>query len=289
MKYGAHAFIWQDRYGDSELLTMLDDAAAWGLSFFEVAIGDDIHFDAARLGAEAADRNLELVFSPGGEWPMECDISLEDARRPHPGLDWHRRAIDLTAAAGAVAYTGAIYGHPGAVKRQRPCDDESRRIALALRELAEHADNCGVQLVLEPMSHFRTHVANTPRQINRLIEMADHANLYSLLDTYHLCTEVTNLATAFSEMRPRLWGLHACENNRGAPGTGMLPWAALFSAIAESGWQGYVGFESYNSTWREGEFACERGMFHQVCPDAESFIRQAKTFVESGLSAARRS
>ena len=30
MKYGAHAFLWQDRYGDEALLRMLDDAEAMG-------------------------------------------------------------------------------------------------------------------------------------------------------------------------------------------------------------------------------------------------------------------
>jgi len=283
MKYGAHAFIWRDGYGDAELLRMLDDAAAWGLSFFEVAIGDDIHFEAAAIGAAAKVRGLELVFSPGGAWPLECDISLADSRKLHPGVEWHRQAIDFAAQAGATAYTGALYGHPGTVLRHRPCPEEAQRTAERLHELAAYGEQLGITLVLEPMSHFRTHIANTPGQINRLLELADHENLYSLLDTYHLVTEVTDLAAAFTEMRPRLWGLHACENNRGAPGTGMLPWEELFAAIKQTGWQGYIGFESYNSTWRDGEFAFERGMFHNVCRDAEAFSQQSNTFVESGL------
>ena len=236
-------------------------------------------------GTKPDARGLEFVFSPGGEWPMECDISRTDARDPHPGLQWHRRAIEQAGQAGAVAYTGAIYGHPGAVRRKRPCEDEAKRIAESLNYLAEDAADGSVQIVLEPMSHFRTHVANTPRQINHLIALADHENLFSLFDTYHLVTEVTDFAAAFHDMRPHLWGLHACENNRGAPGTGLLPWPSLFTAINDSRWQGYIGFESYNSTWRNGDFAFERGMFHNVCPDAESFIRQSKSFVETGLSA----
>ena len=286
MKYGAHVFLWQDRYDDSALLRMLDDAEAWGLSFLEVAIGDDIHFNASKLGDEADMRGLELVFSPGGAWPMECDISLANASDPHPAVQWHRRAIEQAGRAGAVAYTGAIYGHPGAVRKQRPDEDEPKRIAESLNQLAEDAADAGVQLVLEPMSHFRTHVANTPQQVNLLIALADHENLFSLFDTYHLVTEVTDFAAAFEEMRPHLWGLHACENNRGAPGTGLLPWQSLFTTMSAANWQGYIGFESYNSTWRDGDFALERGMFHNVCPDAESFIRHSKSFVEAGLSAA---
>ncbi len=287
MKYGAHVFVWQDRYGDDELRRILDDAAAWGLSFLEVAVGDDIQFNASKLGDEANARGLELVFSPGGAWPVECDISLTDERHRAAGLDWHRRAIERSATAGASAYTGAIYGHPGTVQRRRLSESDNKRIAETLHQLAEDAADGGLDLVLEPMSHFRTHVANTPRQVNHLIALAGHENLFSLLDTYHLVTEVTDMAAAFEEMHPHLWGLHACENNRGAPGTGLLPWQPLLKAVSVSRWDGYVGFESYNSTWRYGDFAVERGMFHNVCPDAEAFIRQSLSFMQTGLSETR--
>jgi D-psicose/D-tagatose/L-ribulose 3-epimerase len=215
---------------------------------------------------------------------VQCDLSLPEARHRAQGVDWHKRQIDLSAAVRAVAYAGAIYGHPGTVARGLPDPDLERRTADGLHQLAECAAERSVALVLEPMSHFRTHVANTPGQINAFIARAEHANLLSLLDTYHFTTEVTDLSAAFDEMRPRLWGLHACENNRGAPGTGMLPWAALGRTIASSGWDGYIGFEGYNSTWRNGAFARERGMFHNVCPNAEAFIRQSIDFMNSILS-----
>ncbi len=283
-KFGAHVFLWQDGYDDSALLRIFDSAVRLGLSFVEIAVGDGISFDSAKLSAEAAARKLELVTSPGGEWPVECDISLPNSSDRAGGMEWHRREIDRAAELGAVAYAGAIYGHPGTVRRGAVDADEFRRIADGLHELAQYAAERNVQLVIEPMSHFRTHVANTPGQINELIALADHENLSSLLDTYHLTTEVTNMTAAFEEMRPRLWGLHACENNRGAPGTGLLPWQSLGRSIRESGWNGHIGFEGYNSTWRGGAFARERGMFHNVCPNVEAFIRESMRFMESILS-----
>lgn len=284
MKYGAHVYLWQDRYDDHDLARLLDSAKGLGLQFVEVSVGDDIRFSAKDLGSRARNLGLELAFSPGGAWPMECDVSLADARYRQAGIDWHRRAIDTAATADGIAYAGAIYGHPGHVLRALPCPSEPARIADGLRLLAEHAATRGVRLVLEPMSHFRTHVANTPRQINELIALAGHANLFSLLDTYHLATEVTNLADTFEEMLPHLWGLHACENNRGAPGTGLLPWSSLIAAIHRSAWQGHIGFEGYNSCWRGGAFGRERGMFHNVCDDAEAFIRQGLSFLQEGFA-----
>ena len=285
MKFGAHVFIWQDRFNSDDLCRTLDSAADLQLSFLEIPIGDDIQFDVARIAAHAQARDLELVLSPGGDWPMHCDISLGNADHRQQGIDWHRRGIELTAQCGAVAYAGALYGHPGCVERRAPCDAEQQRTAQGLRTLAKYAAEHDVQLVLEPMSHFRSHVANTPRQINELMRLADHPNLFSLLDTYHMSTEVTDLAAAFEEMSPRLWGMHACENNRGAPGSGFLPWDSLIAATIRAGWSGYLGFESYNSTWRNGDFAFERGMFHNVCPNAEEFISKSKSFLEDRFRA----
>jgi len=131
------------------------------------------------------------------------------------------------------------------------------------------------------MSHYRTHIANTPRQINELVHLADHPNIFSLLDTYHLAREVSSFADAVAEMAPRLWCVHACENNRGAPGTGLLPWDEIVGALVRHQWDGYIGFESYNSRCAGGEFAYSRGMFHDVCPDGDAFVRSAKVFLES--------
>ncbi|MBN2302337.1 MAG: sugar phosphate isomerase/epimerase [Lentisphaerae bacterium] len=272
LKFGAHIYVWQDRYTDDDLLRILDSSARLGLEILEVGIGDDIKFDADALAQESRARNIELAMSPGGVWPMNCDISLKDENDRLAGIAWHKRAIDTCAECGATTYAGAIYGHPGRVSRGPADPDEPKRVADGLRELAEYGAQRNVRLAIEPMSHFRTHVANTPRQINTLLALADHPNLYSLMDTYHLTTEVPDLTQALVEMHPRLWGIHACENTRGAVGTGFLPWPDLAKKLVALQWNGYIGFEAYNSSWRGGAFARERGMFHNVCPDAEAFI-----------------
>ncbi len=280
MSYGAHVFLWHSRSSDDDLAQLLDRAAGLGLAFLEIPVGDDVCFDAAALGRRAQRNGVDLVLSPGGLWPAEADISLPSAEARRFGIDWHSRALDLCAECGAVAYTGAIYGHPGTLGDAPPSAVERERIAEGLHTLAQAAADRGVELVLEPMSHFRTHVANTPAQAEALMRLADHGNLFVLLDTYHLCTEVTSYRRAIRDALPRLWGLHACENNRGVPGTGILPWDEIVRTLRDGGWSGRVGFESYNSTCDDGAFAFSRGMFHSVCPDGDAFVGQARAFLE---------
>ncbi len=142
-----------------------------------------------------------------------------------------------------------------------------------------------MEIVLEPMSHFRTHMVNTPDQLMRLATMVDHDNLRVLLDTYHLVTEIRDYVQAVFTTRDKLWGLHACENDRGVPGGGLVPWDAIFDALHAIAFDGYILFETYNSSI--GDFAYRRGMFHNICPDGPAFVRESLAFLREGLEERR--
>ena len=281
MKFGAHSIVFTDRWSDASL-PILDQVKELGLDCFEFSVGDDVQFGRAAMRRQAESLGLELAISPGGEWPITSDLSSDDPSERAEGLAWHKKQVDTAHDVGATAYCGCAYGHVGVVKRRRPPADEFPRAADGLHALAEYGEEQGVQIVLEPMSHFRTHVVNTPRQVMELVRLADHDNLAVLLDTYHLCTEITDYAEGIREVASRLWGVHACENNRGRPGTGILPWDTIFSTLREIAFDGYVIMETYNSSL--GDFAYERAMFHNVCPDAEEFIEEGLAFLKRGLA-----
>lgn len=281
MKFGLHCYLFTDRWSDDDL-DVLDTAKSLGADVVEVVVGDDISFTPQLTRQRAETLALELTVGPGGAWPATCDLSADDPADRARGLAWHSRQVDLAAEVGAVAYTGALYGHPGTVQRRAPPADEATRTAEGLWRLAEYAQAQGVKLALEPMSHFRTHLANTPEQLLRLIALADHPNLAVLLDTYHMITEVRDYYAAIRSVGARLWGLHACENDRGVPGGGLVPWDQVFGALRDMGFDGYVMLEAYNSSIND--FAYRRGMFHNVCPDGAAFARTGLAFLRAGLS-----
>lgn len=278
MKYGAHCYIFTDRWSD-DVLPILDRMKALGLDVAELSVGDDVIFTPALTRRRAEALGLTLVIGPGGAWPLSADLSSDEPEERRTGLAWHCRQVDLAAELGAVAYAGALYGHPGVVKRRRPPADEYPRTAEGLHKLAEYAVQCNVKIVLEPMSHFRTHLVNTAAQLMRLIDLADHANLYALFDTYHLITEERDYAAALRTLAPRLWCVHACENDRGAPGGGLVPWDDVFDTLHEIGFNGPLTMEAYNSSI--DDFAYQRGMFHNVCPDGDEFVRKGLAFLKS--------
>lgn len=282
MRFGAHSYIFTEFWSDDRL-DLLDTVVALGLDCFEIAVGDDVHFSHALTRRRAEALGLTLIVSPGGHWPIECDLSADDPAGRAAGLAWHKRQVDAAAELGAVAYTGALYGHPGVVRRRIPPADEYLHTAEGLHALAEYGAAQGVAIVIEPMSHFRTHLINTAEQAVRLLALADHPNLSILLDTYHMITEVRDYGQAIRTVGDRLWGLHACENDRGAPGGGLVPWDAVFAALRAIAFDGFVLMEAYNSG--QGDFAVRRGMFHDVCPDGIAFVQSGLRFLRRHLGA----
>lgn len=280
VRLGAHAFVFTDHWTDASL-GILDQARELGLDGVEIPVGDDVVFDVDAVRRRAEALGLSLVISPGAEWPLRYDLSSANEPDRRAGLDWHRAQLDLAAELGAQAYAGSLYGHPGVVRRERRGSEEWRWAADGLHQLACHGARRGVAVVIEPMSHFRTHVVNTADQAVRLLALADHPNLWVLLDTYHMVTEVTDFGGAIRAVGERLWGLHACENDRGCPGTGIVPWQEVFRALGDIAFDGWLTLEAYNSSI--DDFAIRRGMFHNVCPDGAAFVRQGSAFLRAGM------
>jgi len=279
--FGAHQFLWKSHWTDDDL-DLLERARELGLTMFEVSLGDDVHFNYARVRAQATRLGIELTVGPGNQWPASCNLSADDAEHRRLGLAWHKQMIEKAAELGAAAYCGAIYGHPGQVCRRRPPVDEWPRAAENLRALADYAGTFGLRLVIEPMSRFRVHLINTAAQAVDLIRLAGHENLGINLDTYHMLTEERDYGAAIRCAGPLLWSLHACENDRGIPGGGLVPWPAVAQALAGKGGSRWM-LETYNTA---GDFGYERGIFQNVCPNPEEFVRRGTTFLKGQIAAA---
>jgi D-psicose/D-tagatose/L-ribulose 3-epimerase len=275
-KFGAHQFLWKSHWTDEDL-GILDAVRRLGCSLFEVSLGDDVRFDRARLQRHSKALGIELTVGPGNLWPENCDISADEPHHRQLGLEWHKRTIELAVELGAAAYCGALYGHPGHVCRRPPPPDELRRTADNLHVLAEFAGSFGVRLVIEPMSRFRSHLVNTASQTMNLVQLANHPNLRVNLDTYHMITEERDYGAAIRCALPKLWGVHACENDRGVPGGGLVPWKAVFQALEEATGCVRLMLETYN-TGPNG-FGYSRGIFQNLCPDPEDFVRQGIRFL----------
>ena len=96
-----------------------------------------------------------------------------------------------------------------------------------------------------------------------------------------MITEVGDYGEGISAVGDKLWGVRACENDRGVPGGGLVPWESVFQALLDINFDGYVLMESYNSSI--GDFAHQHRMFHDVCSNGPDFVRRGLAFLKHGL------
>ena len=275
-KFGAHQFLWKSHWTDADL-PILDAARSFGLTLLEISLGDDVQFDRARVRRHAQALGLELSVGPGNVWPDQCNISADDPRHRQLGLAWHKKVIDWSAQLGAAAYCRALRPPRPRLPPPSPAD-ELARAAETLHLLADYAGPLGVRVVIEPMSRFRLHLVNTASQAADLVRLADHANLRVNLDTFHMITEERDYDAAIRCAAAVLWGVHACENDRGVPGGGLVPWPQAFAALAGLNGPIRLMLETYNTG--PADFGFSRGIFQDLCPNPETFIRQGLAFLQ---------
>ena len=145
-------------------------------------------------------------------------------------------------------------------------------------QLAEFGQSLNLKVVIEPMSRFRTHLVHSAREAVDLLTIAGHQNLLINLDTYHMITEERDYANAIKTCGTSLWGIHACESDRGVPGGGLVPWDKVFESLADNCPNARILMETYNTG--ENGFGYKRGIFKNVCPDAQSFVINGLKFLK---------
>jgi D-psicose/D-tagatose/L-ribulose 3-epimerase len=68
-----------------------------------------------------------------------------------------------------------------------------------------------------------------------------------MLDTFHMNIEERSLGDALRAAGSRLCHVHTCENDRGAPGSGHVPWSEVAQALRDINYNGPLVIESFTS------------------------------------------
>lgn len=188
------------------------------------------------------------------------DLSSFDPAVRSATMDYLTACLEAGRALGAGVLCGPLYAGGGKRHWLDPAD-KKREWELAvtgLRELARRAADCGMALSLEPLNRYRTSVCNTAAQVLELIGDIGAPNVGLHFDTYHACLEEKDLTGALeAALRSgRVNHFHACANNRGAPGQGILPWEEVLGLLVRHGYSGHITMETFalgglDSSWTQ--------------------------------------
>ncbi len=263
MQFGINGWVWTSPITTHVVEQLAPHVKQLGYDIFEIPLETIGDVDYARAAQILRDNGLEA--STCAAMGPDRDLIHPDAALRENGKDYIRQAIDAAHALGAAHLVGPIYSSVGRTWQQS-ADERARDLDLlvaTLRELAIYASDKGVVLCIEPLNRFETSFVNVADQAIEIIDRVDHPNCAILLDTFHMNVEEKNMGDAIRKTGKRLKHLHTCENDRGAPGSGHVPWHSVAVALRELKYDGPVVIESFTpavksiaraaAIWREFE------------------------------------
>ncbi|MFC1805885.1 sugar phosphate isomerase/epimerase family protein [Planctomycetota bacterium] len=281
MKFGLNALLYTASFSNDEL-GLISRVADLGYDGIELPFIDLDVIDAAatRRALEAAGIGATgcAVLMPGTNL-----ISDDEAERA-AGVARLKRCVDIAAEIGADGVAGPLYSPVGHLTGDGRTDEEWQRGIDGLRAAAEHAGAAGVALAIEPLNRFETYFINTAADALALVEAVDHPALSVQLDTFHANIEEKDTPAAIRLLGARLGHFHACENDRGQPGTGQVPWDGVFAALDDVGYDGWVVIETFARGIRDlCKAAC---IWRDIYSDPEGLARDGLAFLKEKAGAA---
>lgn len=244
MIFGIHSLLFRETFVEKDL-PLLERCKNLGFDAVEIIPFDPDNFPAARVRSIAAD--LGLTINTGYGMPEQYNIISPEPAVRRAGIDFSKRLIDLSNEAGANVFGGMIYCGWGYLTGRMRTEDEWKWGVENYREIACYAQSCsGLILGIEPVNRFESHFINTAADAVKFIKAVGVPNVRVHLDTFHMIREEDNFTRAVLDADGYLGYVHACENQRGIPGSGLVPWPEFFRTLKKVGYNGCITIESFD-------------------------------------------
>ena len=244
---GINTFVWASPLTTAEFETIAPRVGQMGFDSIELPIEGVSDLDYSRCASIARDAGLAVsicaVIGP------DRDLIHPDGHIRDTGMKYVRHCIAAAKTLGAVNIVGPLYASVGRTWHATP-DERARDRDLLVRqhtELARAAGDHGVVLCIEPLNRFETSVINLASQAIDVVDRVDHPACQVMLDTFHMNIEERSIGDAIRAAGKRLHHMHLCENDRGAPGSGHVPWQEVARACRDIGFTGPFVIESFTS------------------------------------------
>jgi D-psicose/D-tagatose/L-ribulose 3-epimerase len=282
LKFGANTFIWESPFSTTEHLYLLDKVRQMGFDLLEVAVEDPALVDVPVLRRAAQAAGVGIIVCGAFGPDRNLSSADESIRQNAEGyLGW---LIDAAAELESPIVAGPMYSAvgkerlPTAVARQQEWD----RAITGLQKWGDYAQTHGVRLAFEPLNRFETDMVNIVDQGLALIEAVGCTAVGLHLDTFHMHLEEKGSAAAIRRAAAHIFHFHACENDRGVPGTGQVNWRGVAEALRDVDYQGAVVIESF--TPQVQSIARAVCIWREIAPDQDSIAREGLAFLRQLMS-----
>ncbi|HEX4169331.1 MAG TPA: sugar phosphate isomerase/epimerase family protein [Bryobacteraceae bacterium] len=283
MKFGINTFLWSAHFGPADF-GLLPQIKEHGFDGIEATLirPDDFAADAIR---RALDEN-QLGCTVCSVLPPELSLITDDAATRKKTVAHLSDCIKQTAEAGAKVIAGPLYSPVGFLPGRRRTTQEWNSAVEGYQQLGPVLKSYSVDLCIEPLNRFETFFLNTTADAVALCDAVGDPAVGILWDTFHANVEEKNLAAALRLGGAHIKHVHTCENDRGIPGTGHVDWPAVFQALANIGYDGWLTIESFG--FAIGDLAAAASIWRDLAADPDQIAWQGGPFLKSQLEATRR-
>lgn len=258
--------ICSELYTDWHLQDVFRHAAKVGFDGVEVApftfcerVTDVSKAERRRMKEAAAKAGVEIV---GLHWllvkPKGLHISHPDESIRVATRDYLIAQVHFCADVGGSLM---IFGSPGSRNTMEglPLERARERAALTFSEVMPAADERGITLCFEPLSHEITDFMSTAEDARAFIQRVNHPNFRLILDVRAMSTEAKPTPDIIRESAELLRHVHSNDDNDLGPGMGGQDYDGIAGALRDIGYEGYCSVEIFDFS-RSPEEIAERSI-----------------------------
>lgn len=282
MKFGVNTFVWVSPCSTDAVKDLAPRVKSMGFDILEISVENPALIDVKDVKAVLKDHQLEGILC--GAFGPDRNICSDDPKKVANAKTYIRWLIDGAAQLDSKVVCGPMYS---AVGKEHLADSESRRkewdrAVAGIQEMADYGADRGIKLAFEPLNRFETDMINVVSQGLDFIRDVGRKNVGLHLDSFHMHLEEKSSAEAILRAGERLFHFHACENDRGVPGTGQVRWQEIAEALKKINYQGPVVIESFTSQVKEiARAVC---IWREIAPSQDAIAQQGREFLQTLLA-----
>jgi len=277
MKIGVNTWVWVSPF-TTQQFDLMYKIKDMGFDVIEIAVDDPALIDLPKFKSMLAETGLTTTIC--GAFGPSRDISNEDEAIRKIGRDYIVECIRMAEFLDSRVFAGPVYSAVGKT-RLISADQKKREWDLCvgnLREIGSIANDCGVTVGVEPLNRFETDMINLVDQAVDLIHDTGSSAYKIHIDTFHGNIEEKSIPDTIRKLgKGKLCHLHACENDRGVPGTGHMDWLGLRDALREVEYDGAVVIESFTPGGKE--IAKAASIWRPLAPSQDILASEGAAFL----------
>lgn len=249
-KFGVDSFIWTEKFSEKDLW-IIAKAKELGFEVIDFAISDPYAFPAELVKRELERVDIDCVCTTTltlNTNPISPDPAIRKA-----GVDAMKKCVDICHYLCAPILGGVNYAGWGYITKKPRTEQEWQWGVESMREVGKYAKEKGhVTICVECVNRFETFFLNIAEDAVRFCKEVGTGNIKVHLDCFHMIREEKSFREAVMTCGKEYLGyIHVNENDRGIPGTGLVPFKEFFQAISEIGYDGPLVIESFDPSFEE--------------------------------------